>query len=161
VEVTIADIAAVLKCSHEPLESDVPWIDCPSMLTIEDIVSNMCEGQYAYKHPNAASKAKIPPNLWFIDVVLYRNVCPLERKTQRRDMFLGALYSFHKGFWCSIPEIIWRQIHKFWEGVHHQVVKHTKTWGLLFPFLITHILRKKGIKGNVMDGLITESPHFG
>jgi hypothetical protein len=40
-------------------------------------------------------------------------------------------------------------------------VEHTKTWGLPFPFLITHILRKKGIKGNVADGLITESPHFG
>jgi hypothetical protein len=28
-------------------------------------------------------------------------------------------------------------------------------------FLITHILRKKGIKGNATDGPITESPHFG
>jgi hypothetical protein len=44
VEVTIADVAAVLKCSHEPPESDIPWIDCPSMLTLEDIVSDMCEG---------------------------------------------------------------------------------------------------------------------
>jgi hypothetical protein len=77
VEVTIADVAVVLKCNHEPPESDVPWIDCPSMLTLEDIVSGMCEGQYADKHWNAASKAKISPNLWFIDVVLYRNVCPL------------------------------------------------------------------------------------
>jgi hypothetical protein len=32
---------------------------------------------------------------------------------------------------------------------------------LPFPFLITHILRKKGIKGNATDGLITEGPHFG
>jgi hypothetical protein len=30
VEVTIADIAAILKCHHEPLEADEPWIDCPS-----------------------------------------------------------------------------------------------------------------------------------
>jgi hypothetical protein len=81
VEVTIADVAAILKCSHEPPKSDIPWIDYPSMLTIEDIVSNMCEGQYADKHRNAASKAKIPPNLWFIDVVFYRNVCPLGHKT--------------------------------------------------------------------------------
>jgi hypothetical protein len=141
VEVTIANVVAVLKCSHEPPESDIPWIDCPSMLTIEDIVSDMCEGQYADKHRNAASKAKIPPNMWFIDMVLYRNVCPLGHKTQRRDMFLSALYSFHRGFWCSIPKIIWRQIQKFWEGVHHRVAEHTKTWGLPFPFLITHILR--------------------
>jgi hypothetical protein len=44
VEVTIGDIAAMLKCNHEPPESDIPWIECPSMLTLEDIVSDMCEG---------------------------------------------------------------------------------------------------------------------
>jgi hypothetical protein len=108
VEVTIADIATVLKCSHEPPESDVPWLECPSMLTLMDIVSNMCEGQYADNHRNATSKMKIPRNLLFIDMVLYRNVCPLGHKTQRRDLFLSALYAFHRGFWCSIPEIIWR-----------------------------------------------------
>ena len=108
VEVTIADVAAALKCSHEPPDSDIPWIDCPSMLTIEDIVSDMCEGQYADNHCNAANKAKIPLKLWFVDIVLYRNLCPLGHKTQRRDLFLSALYLFHRGFWCSIPEIIWR-----------------------------------------------------
>jgi hypothetical protein len=161
VEVTIVDVAAVLKCSHEPPESDVPWIDCPSLFTLEDIIFDKCEGQYTDKHRNAASKAKIPRNIWFIDMVLYRNVCPLGHKTQRWDMFLSALYVFHRGFWCSIPKIIWRQIYKFWKGVHHRVAEHTMTWGLPFPFLITHILRKKGIKGNAIDGPITESPHFG
>jgi hypothetical protein len=161
VEVTVGDIAAVLKCSHEPPESDIPWIECPSMLTLEDIVSDMCEGQYADDRRNAASKTKIPRNLLFIDMVLYRNVCPLGHKTQRRDLFLSALYSFHRGFWCSIPEIIWRQIQKFCEGVHHRGAEHTKTWGLPFPFLITHILRKVGIRGTPADGPITESPYFG
>jgi hypothetical protein len=88
-------------------------------------------------------------------------VCPLGHKTQRRDLFLSALYSFHRGFWFSIPEIIWRQIQKFCEGVHHRGAEHTKTWGLPFPFLITYILRKMGIKGTSADGPITESPHFG
>ena len=106
VELTIADVAATLKCSHEPHESDIPWIAYPSMLTIKDIVSDMCEGQFADSHRNAVSKAKIPLKFWFVDVVLHRNVCPLGHKTQRRDMFLDALYSFHRGFWCSIPEII-------------------------------------------------------
>jgi hypothetical protein len=36
-----------------------------------------------------------------------------------------------------------------------------KTWGLPFPFLITHILRKIGIRGTPTDGPITESPYFG
>jgi hypothetical protein len=57
VEVTIVDIAAVLKCYHEPPEADEPWIDFPSIVTLEDIISNMCEGQYADRHKNVASKA--------------------------------------------------------------------------------------------------------
>jgi hypothetical protein len=44
VEVTIVDVAAVLKCGHEPPESDIPWLECPLMLTLEDIVFDMCEG---------------------------------------------------------------------------------------------------------------------
>jgi hypothetical protein len=131
------------------------------MLTVEDIVTDMCDGHFADGHRNAASKTKIPRNLLFIDMVLYRNVCPLGHKTQRRDLFLSALYAFHRSFWCSIPEIIWRQIQKFWDGVHHRGAEHTKTWGLPFPFLVTHILRKKGIKGKSTDGPITESPYFG
>jgi hypothetical protein len=118
-------------------------------------------GSTPHDRRNAASKTKILRNLLFIDMVLYRNVCPLGHKTQRRDLFLSALYSFHRGFWCSIPEIIWRQIQKFCEGVHHRGAEHTKTWGLPFPFLITHILRKIGIRGTPADGPITESPHFG
>jgi hypothetical protein len=160
IEVTIVDIAAILKCHHEPPEADEQWIDCPFMLTIEDIVSDMYEAQYADRHKNATSKVKIPPKLWFVDVVLQKNVCPLGHKTQRRDMFLSALYSFHKSYWCSILEIIWRQIYKFWEGVHHRVAEPTRTWGLPFPFLITHMLRKKGIKGNAADGPIIEHPCF-
>jgi hypothetical protein len=45
--------------------------------------------------------------------------------------------------------------------VHHRAIEHTRTWGLPFPFLITHILRKKGIKGNATDGPIIESLYFG
>jgi hypothetical protein len=134
VEVTIADVAAMLKCSHEPPESDIPWLECPSMLTLEDIVSDMCEGQYADDRRNAASKTKIPQNLLFIDMVLYRNVCPLGHKTQRQDLFLSALYSFHRGFWCSIPEIIWRQIQKFCEGVHHRGLSTRRRGDCLSPF---------------------------
>ena len=66
VEVTIADIAAVLKCHAKPPKADEPWIVCPSMLTKEDIVSDMCEGQYADKHNNAASKVKMFSSLLLI-----------------------------------------------------------------------------------------------
>jgi hypothetical protein len=40
-EVTVVDIAAILKCHAKPPEGE-PWIVYPSMLTTEDIVSDMC-----------------------------------------------------------------------------------------------------------------------
>jgi hypothetical protein len=95
VEVTITDVAAMLKCSHEPPESDIPWIECPSMLTLEDIIFDMCGGQYADDRRNVASKTKIPRNLLFIDMVLYRNVCPLGHKTQRRLLIPQRILVFH------------------------------------------------------------------
>jgi hypothetical protein len=36
----------------------------------------------------------------------------------------------------------------------------TKSWGLPFPFLLTHILKKKGIKGTPEDGPVIEHPFF-
>jgi hypothetical protein len=78
-----------------------------------------------------------------------------------QDLFLTTLYSFYKGYWCSIPEIIWMQLHKFWEGVHQRATETTRSWGLPFPFLITYMLQKKGIKGTSADGPITEHPQFG
>jgi hypothetical protein len=68
--VTIANIATALKCNTEQPEVDDQWIDHPSMLTTEDIVSNMCEGQFTDRHKNAATKSKLPPQLWFVDFVL-------------------------------------------------------------------------------------------
>jgi hypothetical protein len=127
VEVIVADIATALKCNVEQPEVDDHWIACPSMLTTEDIISDMCEGQFADKHNNATTKSKLPPQLWFVDSVLQRNVCHLGHKTQRWDLFLTTLYSFYRGYWCSIPEIIWTQLYKFWEGVHLRTAETTKS----------------------------------
>jgi hypothetical protein len=73
------------------------------MLTLEDIISDMCEGQYANKHKNAASKVKIPPQLWFVDVVLQKNACPLGHKTQRRDIFLAPYICSIEVFGAPFP----------------------------------------------------------
>jgi hypothetical protein len=81
VKVTLANIATALKCNAEQPEADDQWIARPSMLTTEDIVGDMCEGQFTDQHKNAASKSKLPPQLWFVDFMLQRNVCPLGHKT--------------------------------------------------------------------------------
>jgi hypothetical protein len=70
IEVTVANIAAALNCYAEQLEADDQWIARPSMLTIEDIVEDMCEGKFTDQHNNAASKSKLPPQLWFTNFML-------------------------------------------------------------------------------------------
>jgi hypothetical protein len=70
VEVTVVDIFAALKYNAEQPKADDQWIAHPSMLSTEDIFSDMCEGQFADRHNNAATKSKLPPQLWFVDSVL-------------------------------------------------------------------------------------------
>ena len=60
---TIADIVVAMKCHAEYPQSEEQWIACPSMLTIEEIVDDMCKGRYADQYQNATSKAKLPPQL--------------------------------------------------------------------------------------------------
>jgi hypothetical protein len=61
--VTVANIAATLKCYAEQPEADDQWIASLSMLTIEDIVGDMCEGQFADHYKNVSNKLKLPPQL--------------------------------------------------------------------------------------------------
>jgi hypothetical protein len=56
------------------------------MLSLEEIVFDMCEGQYADNHHNVASETKIPRNLLFSDMMLYRNMCPLGHKTTKAGL---------------------------------------------------------------------------
>ncbi|XP_059454545.1 uncharacterized protein LOC132184800 [Corylus avellana] len=121
----------------------------------------MCQWDYADAHHNTGNRFKLPRRLWFVDSLLHPNAFPLGHKTQRRYQFLQTLYAFHKDAWYSIPKIIWNQIYKFWNGVHVGGAESTHSWGLPFPYLITYILRKKGIKGTAADELVTTTPIFG
>jgi hypothetical protein len=131
-----------------------------NLSTFFEIIEDMCAGQYVDDKNNVGNRSKLPPQLWLVDS-LQRNMCPLGHKTQRHDQFLQALYAFHKGHWYSIPSIIWNQINKFWDWVHWLRATTTNSWGLPFPFLLTHILKKKGIKGTSEDGPVKEHPFFG
>ena len=161
IEVTTANIAAALKCNDEHPPEAAHLDEQPKAFYVSEIIEDMCEGHYADEKNNAGSRSKLPPQLWLVDSILYHNVCPLGHKTQRRDQFLQALYAFYKGHWYSILSIIWNQINKFWEGVHWRKATNANAWGLPFPFLLTHILKKKGIKGTPEDGPVKEHPFFG
>jgi hypothetical protein len=161
VEVTTTDIAATLKCNDDHPLVEAQMDAQPEPFYISQIIDDMCGGQYADNKNNAGSRSKLPPQLWLVDSILYRDVCPLGHKTQRRDPFIQALYAFYKGHWYSIPSIIWDQMNKFWEGVLWKKTTTANSWGLPFPFLLTHIMKKKGIKGTPEDGPVTEHLFFG
>jgi hypothetical protein len=161
VDVANSDIAAALHCNDEHPLADAQLDDQPDAFYVSEIIDDMCAGQYADEKRNAGSRSKLPQPLLVVDYVLYRNVCPLGHKSQRRDQFLQALYVFHKGHRYSISSIIWNQLQKFWDGVIARRASTTKSWGLPFSFLLTQILKKKGIKGTPEDGPVTKHPFFG
>jgi hypothetical protein len=47
--VIIADIAATLKCNAKCPDVEEQWIACPSMLTSEEIVEDMCDVGFLFK----------------------------------------------------------------------------------------------------------------
>jgi hypothetical protein len=66
IELTTADIAATLQCSHE-CSSDIlardgtpRYPDLPSGLTVQHIVDDMCHGRYIDNRYNCASKVLLP-----------------------------------------------------------------------------------------------------
>jgi hypothetical protein len=127
VDVTTSDIAVALHCNDEHPPVDAQLDDQPDAFYVSEIIEDMCASQYANEKRNAGSRSKLPQPLLLVDYILYRNVCPLGYKSQRRDQFLQALYAFHKGHWYYIPSIIWNQLQKFWDGVIARRATTTKS----------------------------------
>jgi hypothetical protein len=97
VDVTTSDIATALHFNDEHPPADAQLDDQPNAFYISEIIEDMCVGQYADEKWNASSQSKLPQPLLLVDYIMYRNVCPLGHKSQRRDQFFQALYAFYKG----------------------------------------------------------------
>jgi hypothetical protein len=85
VEVTTSDIADALKCHDEHPPEDAQLDEQPKSFYVSEIIDDICAGQYADGKRNAGSQSKLPPQLWLMDSILQRNVCPLGHKSQRCD----------------------------------------------------------------------------
>jgi hypothetical protein len=76
-----------LECPHKWPPDLVRWKGTPrcgifpTSLTVQEMVDDMCGGQYTNEHCNCTSKSLLTPYLWFVDTVLQKNVCPLGHKT--------------------------------------------------------------------------------
>jgi hypothetical protein len=69
----------------------------------------------------------------------------LGHKTQRIGDVLAALYAFERNYLVSIPELIWRQLHKCWEDMIEKRLVSAAQRPLLFPCLITKLIVSSGI----------------
>ena len=63
IKVTSTEIAVALKCNNEHPPKEDHFVAEPPMLTVVDIIRDMCGGQYVDGHCNARSKTKMPPQL--------------------------------------------------------------------------------------------------
>ena len=77
IEVTTVDIAAGLKCNDEHPPKAAHLEEQPETFYVSEIIKDMCERHFADGKNNAGSRSKLPPQLWLMDSILYRNVCPI------------------------------------------------------------------------------------
>ena len=113
----------------------------PPGLDVTSMIQDMCAGRYTGAQPSVTRRSELPPDLWLVDHVFHANICVSGHKDQRRLPFLSALYSFHKGYWVSIPDLIWQEMFKFYDRVTTRKLSKCADQALPFPSFITSLLR--------------------
>jgi len=135
VYVSIEDIARALDCPIDDPRGK--FGEYPPHCDFHFIIRDMFGGAYGDERRTCAKRAQLPPHLLLVDSVLKKNVCSLRHKTQRIGDVLAALYAFEKKYWVRIPELIWRQLHKYWEDMIEKRMSSAAQRPLPFPYLIT------------------------
>jgi hypothetical protein len=158
-EITVQDIVEATGCPHE-CPSD-KFIDPAPEADLHYIIQDMCDGEYADSRRNCAAKSKLPSRLWLVDTILKRNVYTFGHKTHRIGDLLAALYAFHKRYWFSAPQLIWKQMFKCWEDKVDKGLIGPNRPALPFPFLVTKLVLSKGLALSEDDFLTYEFPVFG
>jgi hypothetical protein len=143
VYVSVEDITNVFNCpSDEPSNQFGEYpLHCNLHFTIRDQFG----GVYGDDRRTCAKRAHLPYHLLLVDSVLKKNVCPLGHKTQRIGDVLAALYAFHKKYWVNIPQLIWKQMHKYWEDMVEIRLSSASQRPLPFACLITKLIIDNGI----------------
>jgi hypothetical protein len=138
VYVSVDDIANALGCPTT--DPRCRFGEYPPRCDLHFIICDMFGGAYGDDKRTCAKRAQLPHHLLLIDSVLKKNVCPLGHKTQRIGDVLAALYTFDRQYWVSIPELIWRQMHKCWEDMIEKRLTSAAQRPLHFPCLITKLI---------------------
>jgi hypothetical protein len=113
--VSVDDIVNALGCPTTDPRGR--FGEYPPHCDLHFIIRDMFGGAYDNDRSTCVKIAQLPHHLLLVDSVLKKNVYPLGHKTLRIGDVLAALYAFERQYWVSIPELIWRQMHKCWEDM--------------------------------------------
>jgi hypothetical protein len=159
VYVSVDDIARALGCPTDDPRGK--FGEYPPHCDLHFIIRDMFGGAYGDIRRTCAKRAQLSPHLLLVDSILKKNVCPLGHKTQRIGDVLAALYAFENRYWISIPELIWRQLHKCWEDMIEKRLTSAAQRPLPFPCLITKLIISSGIPIPERANLDRSIPVFG
>lgn len=112
VQVTSSDIQQALDCEDLcPLEEG-PYQDLHGDLSPEAIVNDMFKGHFGSDRQSTC-RVHLPPQMWLIDSIFHFNVFLSGHEDERRGHYLKALYKIEKGYWVSVPDLIWAEMDSF------------------------------------------------
>ncbi|WKA08790.1 hypothetical protein VitviT2T_026481 [Vitis vinifera] len=135
----VCHIAEALQIPFKPTQFDNfrAWAN-PTEL---EMVRTLSRGAANRSH---LLRGELPPVMFLIDAFLRHNIYPLQHWTQRRGVFLEALYKMSEGFFFGPHHLILAALLYFEEKVHRKKLQRADCIPLLFPRLLCQILEHLG-----------------
>lgn len=76
----------------------------------------MCKGHFGSDRQSTC-RVHLPPQMWLIDSIFHFNVRLSGHKDESQGHYLKAFYKIEKGYWVSVPDLIWAEMDKLHKGL--------------------------------------------
>lgn len=83
-------------------------------------------------------------------------MCLSGHKDERQGHYLKAFYKIEKGYWVSVPDLIWAEMDKLHKGLVVTQTQKSESWALPFPSLITKLLLDQGFPIDTDEIVVNE-----
>ncbi|THG15087.1 hypothetical protein TEA_014004 [Camellia sinensis var. sinensis] len=120
-------------------------------LSPEAIVNDMCKGHFGSDHQSTC-RVHLPPQMWLIDSIFHLS----GHKDECQGHYLKAFYKIEKGYWVSVPDLIWAEMDKLHKGLVVTQTQKSESWALPFPSLITKLLLDQGFPIDTDEIVVNE-----
>ena len=89
-------------------------------------------------------RRQLPRQMLLVDHILRTSLFLLQHYMQRRGAIIEALYRISERFWFSPSELVMTSLLHFEEKVQSKDLARAKTFPLLMPRLLSHVLEHMG-----------------